>query len=66
MMLHAAVELSQLVQQQNEITWDDHDNVEKYINKLRKAVDKLARDNNKLAHYHYKLKDKVSSRSKTY
>jgi len=43
MMLEAAVGLAQLVKEQKDMTWDNADQVQRYIEKLRQHVDKLAR-----------------------
>ncbi|XP_034239710.1 cytoplasmic dynein 2 heavy chain 1 [Thrips palmi] len=61
MMLSTALELSRLVQEQSSVTWTNTAAVDAYINKLQVVVQKLARENNKLAAYHSQISDKVIS-----
>ncbi len=56
MMLEAALGLSQLVREQTNMTWENTDQVQRYIEKLRQHVDKLARQNNRLAAYHKEVR----------
>jgi len=59
MMLEAALDLARLVQEQNGVTWSDTAAVDKYIVRLQTAVERLSRENNKLASYHAQIRDKV-------
>lgn len=59
MMLAGALELSKLVQQEEVVSWGDVRSVEKYVENLRNAVNRLSRENNLLATYHMKMLDKV-------
>lgn len=59
MMLATALELSRLVQEQSSVTWTNTSAVDAYINKLQIVVQKLARENNKLAANHTQISDKV-------
>jgi len=59
MMLEAALDLARLVQEQNGVTWSDTAAVDKYIVQLQTAVERLSRENNKLASYHAQIRDKV-------
>lgn len=59
MMLTGAVELSKLVQQQEVVSWGDVRSVEKYVENLRSAVNRLSRDNNLLASYDRQMREKV-------
>ncbi|XP_063237932.1 cytoplasmic dynein 2 heavy chain 1 [Bacillus rossius redtenbacheri] len=59
MMLKAALELAQLVQEQNSVTWSDTAAVDRYISKLQALVERLCRENNKLNAYHAQIRDKV-------
>ena len=52
MMLDAALGLAQLVKEQTGMTWENTQQVQRYIEKLKQHVDQLARQNNKLAAYH--------------
>ena len=58
-MLEAALDLAHLVQEQNGVTWSDTAAVDKYIVRLQTAVERLSRENNKLASYHAQIRDKV-------
>lgn len=58
-MLEAALDLARLVQEQNGVTWSDTAAVDKYIIRLQTAVERLSRENNKLASYHAQIRDKV-------
>lgn len=66
MMLASAVELSQLVQQQEVVSWADVQSVEKYVENLKSAVDKLSKENDLLATYHFQALEKVSVLIDTY
>lgn len=59
MMLTSALELSKLVQQQEVVSWGDVRSVEKYVETLISAVNRLSRDNNLLASYDAQIKEKV-------
>jgi hypothetical protein len=59
MMLEAALDLAHLVEEQNGVTWSDTAAVDKYIACLQTAVERLSRENNKLASYHAQIRDKV-------
>lgn len=59
MMLTTAMELARLVQEQSGVTWTNTAAVDAYINKLQTIVQKLARENNKLASYHSQISGKV-------
>ncbi|CAG0883700.1 unnamed protein product [Cyprideis torosa] len=60
LLLEPASKLEELVKQETSITWDDTKAVEGYIQKLQAAVDRLNKDNNKLADFHGKMKAKIS------
>ncbi|KAJ9584167.1 hypothetical protein L9F63_021464, partial [Diploptera punctata] len=59
MMLEAALDFNRLVQEQNGVTWSDTVAVDKYIARLQISVERLSRENNKLAAYHAQIRDKV-------
>lgn len=59
MMLAGALELSKLVQQEEVVSWGDVRSVEKYVDTLRAAVNRLSRENNLLASYHAQILQKV-------
>ncbi|XP_069679211.1 cytoplasmic dynein 2 heavy chain 1 isoform X2 [Periplaneta americana] len=59
MMLEAALDLARLVQEQNGVTWSDTAAVDKYIARLQTTVERLSRENNKLASYHAQIREKV-------
>ena len=59
MMLEAALSLAQLVKEQTDMTWDNTDQVQRYIEKLQQHVEQLARQNNKLAGHHKQIRIKV-------
>ncbi|KAE8745286.1 hypothetical protein FOCC_FOCC007971 [Frankliniella occidentalis] len=61
MMLATALELARLVQEQSGVTWTNTVAVDAYINKLQTVVQKLGRENNKLASYHAQISSKVVS-----
>lgn len=60
MMLSSALELSRLVQEQEVVSWGDVASVEKYVNSLQKAVEKLSSENNLLASYNVQIVEMVS------
>lgn len=59
MLLPAAQELDGLVTAQQGVTWSDTIAVDKYISRLQDAVERLSKENNKLAFYHTQIRDKV-------
>ena len=59
MMLASALELSRLVQEEKVVSWEDTKSVEKYVDTLKSAVEKLSKENNLLASYYYQIMDKV-------
>jgi hypothetical protein len=59
MMLEAALDLDHLVQKQNGVTWSDTVAVDKYIAQLQAAVERLSKENNRLASYHAQIREKV-------
>lgn len=60
MMLAGALELSRLVQQEEVVSWGDVRSVEKYVESLRSAVNRLSRENNLLASHHMKMLENVN------
>ncbi|GLV36076.1 beethoven [Carabus blaptoides fortunei] len=60
MMLAGALELSKLVQQEEVVSWGDVKSVEKYVENLRAAVNRLSRENNLLASYHAQILQKIA------
>ena len=58
-MLDAALGLANLVKEQTDMTWNNTEQVQRYIEKLQQHVEQLARQNNKLAGYHKQIKSKV-------
>ncbi|XP_017783105.1 PREDICTED: cytoplasmic dynein 2 heavy chain 1 [Nicrophorus vespilloides] len=61
MMLISAVELSRLVQNQEVVSWGDIEAVEKYVETLKTAVDKLSTENDLLTSYHFQVLDKIDA-----
>ena len=59
MMLASALDLSRLVQEEKVVSWEDTKSVEKYVDTLKSAVEKLSKENNLLASYYYQIMDKV-------
>lgn len=59
-MLASAVNLSKLVQEEEVVSWGDIKSVEKYVNILKEAVEKLSAENNLLTTYHQQILEKVS------
>lgn len=60
MMLEAALALSGLVQEQNNITWSNTQELDSYISRLKAATQRLARENKQLAQCHLMVKERVS------
>lgn len=60
MMLEAALALSGLVQEQNNITWSNTAELDSYIGRLKAATQRLARENKQLAQCHLMVKERVS------
>lgn len=58
-MLEAAVGLSNLVQEQNVVTWTQTENVNSYIRRLQQAVQRLEGLNKQLTMCHQQIQDKV-------
>ncbi|KAK5644080.1 hypothetical protein RI129_007925 [Pyrocoelia pectoralis] len=65
MMLASALELSKLVQEQEVVSWNNIESVEKYINNLNAVVDKLSSENDMLATYHYQIMEKIKTLNDT-
>ncbi|RZC33069.1 cytoplasmic dynein 2 heavy chain 1 [Asbolus verrucosus] len=59
MMLASALELSRLVQEEEVVSWENTRSVEKYVETLKRAVEKLSKENNLLASYFYQIMDKI-------
>ncbi|XP_015834463.1 cytoplasmic dynein 2 heavy chain 1 [Tribolium castaneum] len=59
MMLASALELSRLVQEEEVVSWKNTKSVEKYVETLKNAVEKLSKENNLLASYYYQIMDKI-------
>ncbi|XP_037796301.1 LOW QUALITY PROTEIN: cytoplasmic dynein 2 heavy chain 1-like [Penaeus monodon] len=59
MMLEAALALSGLVQEQNNITWSNTEELDSYIGRLKAATQRLARENKQLAQCHLMVKERV-------
>ncbi|XP_066245842.1 cytoplasmic dynein 2 heavy chain 1 [Euwallacea similis] len=59
MMLASALELSKLVQEQEVISWGEEKHVEKYVNTLKKCVEKLGQSNDLLTSFHIEILDKI-------
>lgn len=59
LMLEAAVGLSNLVQEQNVVTWTQTENVNSYIRRLQQAVQRLEALNKQLMICHEQIQDKV-------
>ncbi|CAG9772440.1 unnamed protein product [Ceutorhynchus assimilis] len=59
MMLISALELSKLVQEQEVVSWGQEKHVEKYVNTLKKTVEKLSQSNNLLTSFHIEIIDKI-------
>lgn len=61
MMLNSAVNLSKLVQEEEVVSWGNIKSVEKYVNILKEAVEKLSSENNLLTSYHLQILEKVGA-----
>ncbi|KAJ3658119.1 hypothetical protein Zmor_009877 [Zophobas morio] len=61
MMLANTLELSRLVQEEKVVSWEDTKSVEKYVDTLKNAVEKLSKENNLLVSYYYQIMDKIKS-----
>ncbi|GJQ81470.1 btv [Trypoxylus dichotomus] len=59
LMLSSAVNLSKLVQEEEVVYWSDIAAVEKYIDKLKAAVENLSSENNLLTNYHLQILEKI-------
>ncbi|XP_071452948.1 cytoplasmic dynein 2 heavy chain 1 [Hetaerina americana] len=63
MMLKAALELSRLVQGEGnaveKVTWSDTSAVNNYLSQLKSAVDRLSKENTRLAAYHLEIQEKA-------
>ncbi|XP_060532310.1 cytoplasmic dynein 2 heavy chain 1 isoform X2 [Cylas formicarius] len=59
MMLSSALEVSKLVQEQEVVSWNEEKSVGKYVDVLKRAVEKLSRENSLLTSYHIEIVDKV-------
>ncbi|XP_042887569.1 cytoplasmic dynein 2 heavy chain 1-like [Penaeus japonicus] len=59
MMLEAALALSGLVQEQNNITWSNTQELDSYISRLKAATQRLARENKQLAQCHLMVKERA-------
>jgi len=59
MMLASAIELLNLVKQQQRVTWTDIHSVDIYILEMRKLMEKISLENQTLANYHQSISNKV-------
>lgn len=59
MMLASALELSKHVQEQEVVSWGQEKSVEIYVESLKRAVEKLSKENNLLTTYHLQIMEKV-------
>lgn len=59
MMLADALELSKLVQEQEVVSWGEEKHVQKYVDTLKKSVEKLSHSNSLLTSYHAEIIEKV-------
>lgn len=59
MMLSSAIELLNLVKQQQTVTWTDIYSVDNYILEMRKLMEKISLENQTLANYHQVISNKV-------
>ncbi|XP_050308266.1 cytoplasmic dynein 2 heavy chain 1-like [Anthonomus grandis grandis] len=59
LMLTSALELSKLVQEQEVVSWGEEKHVEKYVDTLRKTVEKLSQSNNLLTGYYVEIIEKI-------
>uniref|UniRef100_A0A6P7FU93 Cytoplasmic dynein 2 heavy chain 1 n=1 Tax=Diabrotica virgifera virgifera TaxID=50390 RepID=A0A6P7FU93_DIAVI len=60
MMLASAMELSKLVQEQEVVSWGQERSVEKYVETLKTAVERLSKENNLLTMYHHQILEKIN------
>lgn len=60
MMLISALNFSKLVQEEEVVSWRDIKSVQKYVDTLKGAVEKLANENNVLTSYHIQVTEKIS------
>lgn len=60
MMLGSALKLSNLVQEQEVVSWVEEKSVEGYVETLKTAVEKLSKENDMLTTYHEQVLKKVS------
>lgn len=60
MMLSSAIELLNLVKQQQCVTWTDIQSVDIYILEMRKIMEKISLENQTLANYHQSISNKVN------
>lgn len=60
MMLADALELSKLVQDQEVVSWGEEKHVQKYVDTLKKSVEKLSHSNSLLTSYHAEIIEKVA------
>lgn len=58
-MLTSALELSRLVQEEEVVSWNKKESVEKYVENLKVAVENLSAENNLLVSYYHQIMDKV-------
>lgn len=58
-MLAAAQAFESLITTQNNVTWDQKNEIDIYIAKLQQSVETLSHQNNKLAFYHGQIAQKV-------
>ncbi|XP_018579489.1 cytoplasmic dynein 2 heavy chain 1 [Anoplophora glabripennis] len=59
MMLASALELSKHVQDQEVVSWGQEKSVEIYVESLKRAVEKLSKENNLLTTYHLQIMEKI-------
>lgn len=59
-MLADALELSKLVQDQEVVSWGAEKHVQKYVETLKKCVEKLSHSNSLLTSYHAEIVEKVA------
>ncbi|XP_060838419.1 cytoplasmic dynein 2 heavy chain 1 [Rhopalosiphum padi] len=59
MMLSSAIELLNLVKQQQRVTWTDIQSVDIYILEMRKLMEKISLENQTLANYHQSISNKI-------
>ena len=66
MMLEAALALSGIVQEHTKLNWSNTNELDSYIDRLKKATQRLARENKQLALCHLMIKDRVCWTVKKY